>query len=144
MSNSDMIRKLASYYDDHPDDFADDLEAFDRLDCYYFLGNERRRPMAQLDDLFGYKSVAELLTLGGHSCNEDGGPFDWHCAYFYIGNDGIGSDGHLVSTNARDYRAKFLCDGINDFTVAKIIENAAHLHLSHGAQMIVDESEEKR
>lgn len=140
MNSADVISKLADYYDGHPDDFADDLEALDRLNCYYFLGNTRRRPMAQLDDLFGYKSVAELLTLGGHSGNEDGGLFDWHCAYFYIGNDGIGSGGHLISTNARDYRAKFLCDG----TVAKIVENAAHLHLSHGAQMIIDESEEKK
>lgn len=133
MNSADVISKLSSYYDSHPGDFADDLEALDRLNYYYFLGNTRRRPMAQLDDLFGYKSVAELLALGGHSRDEDGGQFDPSHKYFYLSNG-------VVSTDFRDYRAKFLCDG----TVVRIIENAAHLHLSHGAQMIVDESEEKR
>lgn len=120
-----LNKELFDFYQNHPDDFADDLETLDRLN--YYLGNERRRPMPELDDLFGYKSVSELLALGGHSHDEDGGQFDPSRKYFYLSNG-------VVSTDYRDYRESYL----NENIVQDILDNINHMTLSKGAQEIIN------
>lgn len=120
-----LNKELLDFYRDHPKEFADDLEALDKLN--YYLGNERRRPMTELDDLFGYKSVSELLALGGHSHDEDGGQFNPSRKYFYLSNG-------VVSTDFRDYRESYLTENV----IQDILDNITHLTLSEGAQDIIN------
>lgn len=125
-----LNEELLAYYEDHPDDFADDLEVLDSLNgC---LGDERCRPMASLGDLLGDKSAGELLNLGACSSDEDSGPFDPTRDYVYRNGHG-----GLVSTDYRDYTEEFLRDDV----VQDILDNINHLTLSVGAQTVVEKWE---
>ena len=122
-----LNEELLAYYEEHSDDFADDLELLDSLNgC---LGDERRRPMAGLDDLLGDKSAGELLTLGCYSSDENSGPFD--SSRDYVCRNGHGG---LVSTDYRDYREEFLRNDI----IQDILDNIDHLTLSVGAATVVE------
>lgn len=130
MENNNTIEKLMQYYNDNPDDFADDIESLDDLNGY--LSNDRRHPMDKLDgSLEGY-SPTDMLTLAHYSWDEQDSEFNTERKYFYW-NRCPG----LVSTNNRDYRSDYLSDG----TVERIVENATHLHLSEGAQKIIKEQD---
>ena len=130
MENNNTIEKLMQYYNDNPDDFADDIESLDDLNGY--LGNDRCHPMDKLDDSLEGYSPTDMLTLAHYSWDEQDSEFNTGRKYFYW-NRCPG----LVSTNNRDYRHDYLGDG----TVERIVENAAHLHLSEGAQKIIKEQD---
>lgn len=137
MNHSDVISKLISYYEDHPNDFADDLESLDKVNRQFrvfmtdrCLGNDRRYPMGELDRLLSGKSPSDVLLFA--YCGGDDGEesFNPSRAYFYF--NGYGG---IISTDERDYRRGYLNNG----TVAVIVNNAPRLHLSKGAQDIIDE-----
>lgn len=125
-----VSEKLLSYYKDHLDDFTDDLEVLDTLTGS--VGNYRCRPMASLNNLLGSKSLGEVLALGSYSGDESEGPFDPSRDYFYRN-----WDGGLTSTNYLNRNKCYLHEGV----IQDILDNINRLHLSEGAQRIIDGSE---
>lgn len=123
---------LLNYYKDNPDDFANDLEELGNVNGS--LGEDRCRPMASLNSLLDNKSAGELLVLGSYSGDESEGPFDPSRRYFYRN-----WDGGFMSTNYLNRNKKYLYEGV----IQNILDNIDRLHLSEGAQKIIDEREEK-
>lgn len=121
-----VSEKLLSYYKDHLSDFTNDLEA---LDC---VGTYRCRPMASLNRLLGNKPLGEVLALGSYSGDENEGPFDPSRHYFYRN-----WDGGFTSTNYLNRNKCYLHEGV----IQDILDNMDRLHLSEGAQRIIDGSE---
>ena len=125
-----LCEELIVFYENHPKDFADDIERLDDLNgC---LKGYRRYPMDMLEDLIRGKSpsyVVDARFYGGDL--DEVGCFNSNRHYFYVSVGGA-----IRSTDNRDYRDKFLCD----FIIEDIIDHAtvADLCLSRGAQEIID------
>lgn len=122
MTIENAINKLIDYYQNHQDDFNNDLEELDNWNGA--LGDDRRWPMEELDDQFYGKKPSELLGMVSSDFNITDN-------YFY-GN----SYGELCSENERDYSDYLDADYIQD-----IIDNEHHLYLSDGARKIIDDME---
>lgn len=124
-----VIEALVKYYEDHPKDFADDLEELD--DWNGCLGADRLIPMNELEDYLSGKEPLEIFkaALWGEN-EEDGRPFNMDDDYFYF--DGYSN---FVSTNCRDYNESQL----SNERVQEILDNINHLtRLSRGAQEVID------
>lgn len=124
-----MINKLMNYYEDHPNDFADDVEDYGLCGGDDYLGYDRRYPMSELNDMFEDKSPTDVAEMYSYSIDEDGGDFDPNRAYFCCRYNG-----GLYSTDNRDYRSNYL----DEYTVKDIIDNAPNLFLSDGAKAIIN------
>lgn len=126
-----LSEELFEFYKSHPDSFADDLESLDDLNGYLGkVGNGRRHLMGELDDLLKGYSPTDMMALASYSWDERAfATFDPGRDYFYWNNCA-----GIVSTDDRDYRSDYL----GEHTVTEIINNAKRLHLSKGAQEIID------
>lgn len=127
--NANVIDALMKYYEDHPQDFAHDLEELD--DWNGRLGDDRLIPMNQLEYYLAGKSPLEIFQTALRGENEeDSRPFNMDDDYFYL--DGYGN---YISTNCRDYNETYL----DESTVREILDNVNHLTcLSRGAQDVID------
>lgn len=125
-----LNEELLEFYKDHPDNFVDDIEQLDDLNGYLKnVGNGRRHLMGELDGLLKGYSPTDMMALAAYSWDEQGkAPFNPGRDYFYWN-----SYAGLVSTDSRYYP-----DYLSNGTVEEIINNATHLHLSKGAQEIIN------
>lgn len=136
------IEKLMQYYNDNPDDFADDIEELD--DYNGCLGGERRHPMDELYEIYDDADPTEILRRAHFGYDDDSwhdedgemvrGEFNPTREYIYINGYG-----NFVSTSDRDYRDGYLEENY----VQDIIDASQSLGLSDGAQKIIDEQDDE-
>lgn len=123
-----MIKNLMKYYNDNPEDFANDVESLDdKNEC---LGDDRCYPMDILDGFFygvDPSALIEMVCDGGDA--DAGGAFNSDRKYFCF--NGLGG---IISTDDRAYSEYFL----NDDYVKAIIDNASTLDLGDGAKAIIN------
>ena len=132
-----LVYKLMNYYRENSSDFLDDIEELNNWNgCLY---DDRVFSMDDLNDVLQDINPSDILSSAFYGYDEPVNkddqrqPFNPNRNYFYFNGYG-----NLVSTDKIDYS-----DYLDDYFVQEIIDNAANLVLSEGAQNLIDNDEDE-
>ena len=133
----ELVEKLMNYYRENVEEFNNDIEELDDWNgCLY---EDRIFPMNELDDVCQGISTEEILRRAFYGYDEPVNkddqrqPFNPNRQYFYF--NGFGN---LVSIDEKAYNSY-----LDDYFIQEIIDNAANLVLSEGAQNLIDNDEDE-
>lgn len=132
-----LVEKLLSYYKEHKEDFANDIEALDVWNgCLY---DDRIFPMEDLNEVCQGITTFEILQRAFYGYDEptdkdeERRSFNPNREYFYFNGYG-----NLVSTDKIDYSSY-----LDEYFIRDIIDNRYNMYLSIGAQNIIDNYEDE-
>ena len=132
-----LLYKLMKYYRENSSDFIDDIEELNNWNGYLY--DDRVFSMDDLNDVLQDINPSDILFSSFYGYDEPVNkddqrqPFNPNRNYFYFNGYG-----NLVSTDKIDYS-----DYLDDYFVQEIIDNAANLVLSEGAQNLIDNDEDE-
>ena len=97
MTFEELTDKAIEYFQENETEFIWAIEGLDSNRGY--LDDARIEDMYVINDIYYEWTVAEIIKLALDGDDEDGSTFDPDKDYFYRSS----WDGHLTSTNTRDY-----------------------------------------